>query len=88
MSFNKAFQIIGSILCLLWGIHFIGHMKDIDLISWGIEPGSYHGLLGIIFSPFIHSDFSHLMSNSSALLILGLLSLGLYGYVGLKVIIF
>jgi len=63
-------------------------MKDIDLISWGIEPGSYHGLLGIIFSPFIHSDFSHLMSNSSALLILGLLSLGLYGYVGLKVIIF
>ena len=88
MSFSKAFRIIGSILFLFWLVHFISHIKGINLISWGIEPGSYRGLLGIIFSPFIHSDFSHLMSNSSAFLILGLLSLGLYGYVGLKVIIY
>jgi len=36
----------------------------------GILPGEVSGLKGIIFSPFLHSSFSHLWSNTIPLLIL------------------
>lgn len=36
----------------------------------GILPGAVDGLTGIIFSPFIHTSFSHLLSNTLPLLIL------------------
>ena len=37
---------------------------------WGIRPGEVNGLKGIIFTPFIHASFSHLLSNTLPLLIL------------------
>lgn len=37
--------------------------------SLGIYPGTPKGLLGILFSPFLHSSFSHLWSNTLPLLI-------------------
>lgn len=41
-----------------------------DLSRLGILPGAVDGLVGIIFSPFIHTSFSHLLSNTLPLLIL------------------
>ncbi len=41
-----------------------------DFSRLGILPGAVDGLVGIIFSPFIHSSFSHLLSNTLPLLIL------------------
>lgn len=41
-----------------------------DFSRLGILPGVADGLIGIIFSPFIHSSFSHLLSNTLPLLIL------------------
>ncbi|SCD21114.1 Membrane associated serine protease [Proteiniphilum saccharofermentans] len=41
-----------------------------DFSRLGILPGVVDGLVGIIFSPFIHSSFSHLLSNTLPLLIL------------------
>lgn len=41
-----------------------------DLSRLGVLPGAMDGLVGIIFSPFIHSSFSHLLSNTLPLLIL------------------
>lgn len=38
--------------------------------QWGIHPGEINGLKGIIFSPFIHTTFSHLLSNTLPLIIL------------------
>jgi membrane associated rhomboid family serine protease len=35
-----------------------------DFSRLGILPGVADGLIGIIFSPFIHSSFSHLLSNT------------------------
>jgi len=44
---------------------------DLDFSSYGILPGKVSGLRGILFSPFIHGDFNHLINNSFPLLILG-----------------
>jgi membrane associated rhomboid family serine protease len=41
-----------------------------DMSRLGILSGSVEGLVGVIFSPFIHSSFSHLLSNTLPLLIL------------------
>ena len=41
-----------------------------NLSRLGILPGVADGLIGVIFSPFIHAFFSHLLSNTLPLLIM------------------
>ena len=41
-----------------------------SFISFGIEPRHFHGLLGIFFTPFIHSDLGHLFGNVFAFFVL------------------
>lgn len=53
----------------LWIVHVVGHIFPIQ--GLGIIPRELHGLAGIIFAPFIHADFSHLIANSISLIILG-----------------
>lgn len=37
----------------------------------GVRPLDSDGLLGIVFQPFLHADWAHLINNSVALLVLG-----------------
>jgi len=39
----------------------------------GIQPRSSDGLLGIALAPFLHAGFAHLIANTGAFLILGVL---------------
>jgi membrane associated rhomboid family serine protease len=43
----------------------------ISFSDYGIYPRSWQGILGIFFSPFLHGNGSHLLSNAMPLLILG-----------------
>ena len=62
---------------LLWGIRFAESIFGVDLYWLGVLPRDVNGLTGIITSPLIHADFSHLFSNTVPLLVLGIgLSLG------------
>jgi membrane associated rhomboid family serine protease len=45
-------------------------LLDISLVNLGIYPLSAKGLPGIITAPLIHSDFSHLIANSTSLFVL------------------
>ena len=56
------------------------------LYQFGIEPLTVQGLLGVITSPFIHNDFSHLIANTMPFLILG--SALFYFYRGISFRIF
>jgi len=49
----------------------ISFVFSIDLTRMGLLPRNLIGLLGIITSPLIHADFSHLISNTIPLVILG-----------------
>jgi len=49
----------------------ISFFFSIDLTRMGLLPRNLIGLLGIITSPLIHADFSHLISNTIPLVILG-----------------
>lgn len=56
----------------LWLIHLIAVMFSINLSPFGVLPGSFSGMIGILTSPLIHGSFSHLISNTAPLIILGI----------------
>lgn len=60
------------LLAIMWALEII----DVVLRGWldgaGIQPRSGDGLVGVLFAPFLHAGFSHLMANSVPLLVLGM----------------
>lgn len=57
---------------LLWLIHLISFIFSIKLNFLGVLPRNISGIVGIITSPLIHGSFSHLISNTVPLIILGI----------------
>lgn len=58
-------------LALLWAVQLFQWSTAIDLGFLGIYPREIPGLKGVIFAPFIHGGFGHLIANSVPFLILG-----------------
>jgi membrane associated rhomboid family serine protease len=56
---------------MLWGIKLSEIIFNLDFTRFGILPGSIKGLPGILFSPLIHANINHLLSNSLPILFLG-----------------
>ncbi len=55
---------------VFWIVEIFEQTTGISLIKFGVYPLHLKGLPGILFSPFIHSDFNHLLSNSVPFFIL------------------
>lgn len=60
------------ILAIMWLVFLIDYLFPIQLAQYGILPRHKSGLIGIIFSPLLHStrDFTHIVNNSPPFLIL------------------
>ncbi|MCK0130683.1 rhomboid family intramembrane serine protease [Flavobacteriaceae bacterium F08102] len=71
----------------LWVVFWAGISFDWYLIKYGIYPRTALGLRGILFSPFIHSDTSHLINNSIPLIVLLTTLLYFYREIALKVML-
>ncbi|PHS15702.1 MAG: rhomboid family intramembrane serine protease [Kangiella sp.] len=65
--------IVVYIFCLMWIVYFLDFLIPGSLTSWGIQPRSLSGLLGIVFAPILHHGMWHILSNSIPLLVLGIL---------------
>jgi membrane associated rhomboid family serine protease len=70
---------------VLWAIRIFEYIFKIDLSHFGILPRSYIGLPGILFSPLIHGNFDHLLSNTLPLLILGIIIMYFYRRIAFEV---
>lgn len=57
---------------LLWIIHFISKLINVYPYKLGVYPRRFSGIIGIITSPLIHSNYSHLISNTIPLAVMGL----------------
>lgn len=55
---------------LFWIIEIIEQTSGLSFVKLGVYPLHLNGLQGILFSPFIHSGFKHLISNSVPFFIL------------------
>ena len=57
---------------LMWAIEAVDSVfLGSRLQSGGIQPRSVDGLDGIVWSPFLHLDFAHLIANTLPFLVLG-----------------
>lgn len=61
----------GLFVFILWGIKLFETVEKVNLSWYGLYPRTLHGLFGIITSPLLHADFSHLLANSTPLIIIG-----------------
>lgn len=71
---------------LIWAVKLYEIQNNVDFGKWGIHPKTLEGLKGIIFSPFIHGDFNHLMNNTLPAIVLGTSVFFFYREVALKII--
>ena len=74
-------------LLLMWLVKVIEVNFQISLVSYGIFPQTIDGLKGILFSPFIHKDFTHLINNSYPILILGGMLFAIYRKIAIQLFV-
>lgn len=75
---RKAIFWAAGFAAILWSIKLFEFVAGINFTGLGILPQHALGLLGILFSPLIHSSWAHLAANTGPVLILG--AALLYGY--------
>lgn len=56
---------------LMWAIEIVDFFLGGALNSFGIIPRSVMGLRGILFAPFLHGNFAHLIANTVPFVTLG-----------------
>jgi membrane associated rhomboid family serine protease len=71
----------------MWLVKIIELQFDISCVKFGVYPQTAKGLKGILFSPFIHKDITHLFNNSYPILILGGLLFSVYRKIALQIFI-
>ena len=75
-----------SVVALLWIILIINYIIPIDFNQFGIIPRRTEGIKGILFAPFLHLNWSHLISNSMPLIVLLTGLFWLYNKVAIRVL--
>ncbi len=68
--FFHSLIIPAAFVLVFWIAKIIEETMDVSFVRFGLFPRHAKGLYGILFSPFIHSGFSHLLSNSIPFFIL------------------
>jgi membrane associated rhomboid family serine protease len=67
---GEAAQISCVIVGIIFIVHLLNGMVGMQLNAFGIRPRTAVGLIGIVFSPFLHANSAHVTANCSALLVL------------------
>ena len=62
-----------SLLGLMWALEIVDFAAMGHFNRYGIVPRSVDGLWGILWSPWLHGDFTHLIANTGPFLVLGTL---------------
>jgi len=68
--FFHSLVIPAAFVVAFWMVEITERILSVSFVKLGVYPLHLKGLPGIIFSPFIHSGFNHLMSNSIPFFIL------------------
>jgi len=62
---QKQISILGSFVAIFWILEILDQFVfHHTLDGYGIRPHSLIGLRGILFAPFLHGGFGHLIANT------------------------
>jgi membrane associated rhomboid family serine protease len=64
--------VVAAMCALMWVVEVVDRVLDGRLDRNGIEPRELDGLDGIVWAPFLHADFQHLIGNTIPFLVLGI----------------
>jgi membrane associated rhomboid family serine protease len=81
-----AIRLAGGFVILLSLIHLMNWGLGLDPWPFGLRPREWSGLVGIVTSPLVHSDFAHLFANAVPLATVGATMLFLYPQSALRVL--
>jgi membrane associated rhomboid family serine protease len=84
----KSLKFSAIVLIIIWSVKIFEIVFDYDFTEYGVLPRKFNGLIGILFSPLIHSDVNHLLSNSLPVIILCLLIFNFYSQIAKKILIY
>ena len=70
---------------IMWIVKLTEWHFGLAFFHYGVLPRALSGLKGVIFSPFIHQDFTHLLNNTYPLIILGGMLFYFYKKLGLQI---
>lgn len=87
-SFWKIVMISFVLVAVLWIVFLLQEFGIINTDRYGNWPHHIEGLKGIIFSPFLHGSFEHLISNTLPILVLLTVLLSAYPRMALPVLFF
>ena len=73
--FANRIQPILILVAVIWAVEIVNLLLGHGLVSWGILPRSFSGLIGIPLSPMLHGGVWHAVSNTVPLFVLGALTL-------------
>jgi membrane associated rhomboid family serine protease len=62
---------LAALIAIMWAVELVNALDSYRLDRDGIVPRSLSHLDGIVFAPFLHASFSHLLGNTVPLVILG-----------------
>jgi membrane associated rhomboid family serine protease len=82
-SFINALMIVAS----FWAIFIVSVITDVDFTPFGILPRHSEGIKGILFAPFIHGSFAHLISNTIPMLVLTTVIFWMYRKIAFRVLL-
>lgn len=63
--------LLGLFVAIMWISEIIDTVLGGALNSYGIIPRTFIGLRGILFAPFLHGGFAHLIANTIPFITLG-----------------
>jgi membrane associated rhomboid family serine protease len=64
-------MLVGAMVVVMWVVEIINAIDHYSLTRYGIEPREVDGLDGIVFSPFLHGSWGHLIGNTVPFVVLG-----------------
>ncbi len=70
MGFSIRLQVVLALSLLLVAVQVVNSFTAGSLIGYGIIPRTASGLQGVVFAPFIHASFQHLLGNLLPFMIL------------------
>ncbi len=64
--------ILGTFVVVIWLVELVDAIiLDGALDAYGVKPRSVSGLRGVLFMPFLHRGFGHLLANTIPIIVLG-----------------